>query len=1289
VSAMTSSEDDRLLDAVDITELLDASVTEHWMAVKEVQKYLDEAGDKAIRQMHRNCATLSTFWDHSLAYQNGMTMTLCQFWRIAAIVGLTQLATLAELSRDVNPVPTGRKKPAPPPLRKLSVADLALGLAKIASTRTTCVQVAVQYGRDRMFTGIPVNSLAERLAVLVGAINKEVGRLIDAGEPLDVPGQLYSDSTGFRATELFRKKYARGVKRVLAAMCDDAGTAPLFAVRKILLIVESLSPNLSSKRVIGTAAIAAQALATAAPRPPAKCEVLELMCLGNQVSAFSSASRMRVTADEVLEAFARFACGARPDVDRVAAIEGVWRPFLSSEPSAALAQDTLLSFLQPAAGTSSDLRLLLRNSFLHYASFGWHNDASSVAQMEMRHASWRAIKTQLGLQSGIDSIDDAAFYACAVGGVTSLADDAKDTPAVLEEHGLLSALRMLGARSVLASKLDELTDDIHETSKPSIASGTAASPPPPAPPSPIKSGTQTQGMRSPSPPAEEEEEEVTGGDASEIARLVDEVIMSHLSALTSRLGLKTVRSNARDRMPSIDVCNVAAMMLQQHPESLSIIFQAYAEPLAPREATYTGSLAADADFYPGFARDGDALSKQDVTWQHALEAELRGVGPHALKNLIVDFALAESLRCDAATASQFASQMGGRPLSLVQLIAVLLRMAQHGAKAIMTRQSFEEDGVPSVKESGNWTGLYSPSTPSTSHTSTAMEVDQSDNESEVSSKGIGGELGHSAERTANFLESAIVNRPAHIALDQVLVHVVTKVLLLEQPVSVRCRLLCMGRRLSAVSVLLPLPPRPLLMPSSGMEGLRLSQEQLARRLHALIALADLDDVRLWGPAVSVAAQATPPMGGDGDVSSRPSSAPTTSNYAATASRSIINVSAARMSATPSPLTAVMAPYYTPSLPARRPRALLRTTVALSASASDMPVSQAPILNASEAAGTSGYPSLLRPPSWRSPPTGYANVAGMSVTTSVPSGVAGNVFTATIARTLTNTDAATSVPVEATRLLFQKLEAPPLPAEVARLVHEASLYSADGDLGRALAALHCARVLLLKSSPQYGQLSKSSSMASISTSTLPDFEPPYYPPRVAIFFELSMARACSACRQLARALHHAGSAFFIAILLEPGDVLCHAEIACCLGSICCELRRYAVAGALFARALEGRASHGCPALLLAEALNNLAVCTSATGDIPTAVQLYRDCHKLMILEVQPGHESVARVLHNLSRQLRMSGASLTNRPPVNLRGPLLAPPVLAFQLPRPPPGKKGKKGGKKGGGKKGKGGKKKK
>ena len=170
---------------------------------------------------------------------------------------------------------------------------------------------------------------------------------------------------------------------------------------------------------------------------------------------------------------------------------------------------------------------------------------------------------------------------------------------------------------------------------------------------------------------------------------------------------------------------------------------------------------------------------------------------------------------------------------MVQLVAVLLRMAQHGAKAIMTRQSFEEDGVPSVKESGNWTGLYSPSTPSTSHTSTAMEVDQSDNESEVSSKGIGGELGHSAERTASFLESAIVNRPAHIALDQVLVHVVTKVLLLEQPVSVRCRLLCMGRRLSAVSVLLPLPPRPLLLPSSGMEGLRLSQEQLARRLHAL------------------------------------------------------------------------------------------------------------------------------------------------------------------------------------------------------------------------------------------------------------------------------------------------------------------------------------------------------------------------------------------------------------------------------------------------------------------------
>ena len=109
------------------------------------------------------------------------------------------------------------------------------------------------------------------------------------------------------------------------------------------------------------------------------------------------------------------------------------------------------------------------------------------------------------------------------------------------------------------------------------------------------------------------------------------------------------------------------------------------------------------------------------------------------------------------------------------------------------------------------------------------------------------------------------------------------------------------------------------------------------------------------------------------------------------------------------------------------------------------------------------------------------------------------------------------------------------------------------------------------------------------------------------------------------------------------------------------------------------------LLLGEALNNLAICTSATGDAPTAVQLYRDCHKLLVNEVQPGHESVARILHNLSRQLRLSGAALTNRPPVNLRGPLLAPPVLASSLPRPPPAKKGKKGG----GKKGDGGGKKK
>ena len=1306
-----------IIDGNDIIELAKEIGVDPFDCLREVRDYLDEGGDKSIRQVHRNCSNMSTFWDHPTGYSDGISMTLSQFWRIAAVVGLPQIATLAELSHDVNPKGAAKQKQKAP-FRKMSVDNLARGLAIIAAKRTTCAQVAVQFG---MGLG---DTLAERLAALVTGINAEVGRLLDAGEPLESPGAPGGLYEQIRATTLFRVDYARGISRVLKSVCDDAGTAPLFTARKILLIVDALSPNLSSGRVMGTAAIAAQALSTAAPRTPAENGILELMGFDSRkLTLHSSAHRMRVTASELIDAFARYAVGACPQLDRAAAIKTVWNPFLSSDPSSALGHQTLLSFLQPPAGASKDIQRLLHEAFLHYASFGWHEDATKVGGMEMRHAAWRAIKTQLGLSGDDVSMDDAAFYACAVGGVTSLSDKkvVVDAPAVLEEDGLLSALRMLGARSILEKSGfgKPALDSEMNSSETATKEPPKKPPPPPLPKENTKEKPKDKGKdkvtkgkvgkeKPDEKPEEVEVEDIdeddVGMDDTGIAIHVDELLEQRLRALNAFLGLSSLVRKQRDvpsRLRAINSCSAAAEILKQYTEPLALLFHAYSEPLEPRVDTFSGGLAADAEFStaplrrrrptddedddePYQASTSQAQSSGPRGMLHtALEAELRGIGPQAFMQLVEDFDLSAMLRCDGATASKLAAQMGGRPLSLLQLLIVLLRMTHHGASALTMRRVIEDDGIAAIEESGRWVdnhALYMPKTPFADQPTAVMEagsVDEAGARRRATTAWATSES--PMEAPARFLESAVVDRPAHISVEAALSHVLTRLLMLDRPLSIRNRLLGVGRRLIPASVLLPLPEQPQLFPRTGLEGLRLSQEELARRLHALIALADADDPRLWGAAISAAATTMPsatfgtPMAAP--TWRAPPTAPTTSNYAATALLGIVTNKAAAAAATARPIT---------SPPLRRPRSLLWTNSAIAASAASMPMPQSATIPASKSAGLPVYASMLRPPSSLTPPPGWTNVAGMPGFASMPGGNAATIPTASIARSLHNTDVATSVPAEAGRLLCEPLETPPLPSDVARLVHEGALYSADGDLRRALSAIGSARTLLFNPRrPPIGILASSSSPTDAvrSSSGLPGFTSPDCPPAAAIFLELSMARACSNCGQPAQALRHAGSAFFLAIAMEPGDVLCHADIACALASICCELRRYEVAGALFARALEARISRGCPAVAVGEAMNNLAVCASATGDIPTSVQLYRDCHALLVSEVQPSHESVARLLHNLSRQLRLSGSSLTTRPPVHLHAPLRAPPVLASQMCIPP--KAGaKKGGKKGGGKKG-------
>ena len=106
-------------------------------------------------------------------------------------------------------------------------------------------------------------------------------------------------------------------------------------------------------------------------------------------------------------------------------------------------------------------------------------------------------------------------------------------------------------------------------------------------------------------------------------------------------------------------------------------------------------------------------------------------------------------------------------------------------------------------------------------------------------------------------------------------------------------------------------------------------------------------------------------------------------------------------------------------------------------------------------------------------------------------------------------------------------------------------------------------------------------------------------------------------------------------LPPSDPA-HGCIACCLGAACFELRHFALAAALFGRALCARsAGSDCHVLDVALALHNWAASVDCRGARGDAFVLFRRAETLMRSAVEPSHPRMEVLLGNMRRQHAVS------------------------------------------------------
>ena len=972
-------------------------------------------------------------------------------------------------------------------------------------------------------------------------------------------------------------------------------------------------------------------------------------------------------------------------------------------------QAALLSAVSPPEAVDSRLRALLHEVFVHYASYAWHRDAAALhgpASLLIKHTAWRVFAAQLRLgqqplekssKRGRDLLSlargestktlDAPFYACCEsfevlhqkpGGGGGNGGEENDeegedanasgessgrakTVSALDEAGCLAALRMLASNIVLTQRQRAGTiaakTAAHAKAEAAKAAALledeiAAAPKPDEeeePPSPTQQkrmpNTSTiddliaQKKGKPDAAAKAKADEPSSPDKErsaherrqqQIAHFiidVDRLLGEALVTLRESLGLakdgdveaaKDEPATADSPTPDSPEQGHAGMapspsklhgppsvasfdhlassahaqtLLETHPDELTLLFHAYAKPLEPRQPSVAAALAATADT----GASAERLARSFGADEMMFASELRGVGPDGLRQLFEDFSLSRTLNTGEKWATQAAMKLeASGPLSLLQLCLLLLQGYAHGAARDAAKRSLEIDGLD-----------------------------------------------------RNQIEAIGLQTTKKKAPEEAGIRAVAAALNLHAAAPLFTRLLAFGRRLAPAALLLPLPEEPLVLLDAGAESLAaMGQESLARRLHALVALADADDPRVIGHTAKAPPQAQVITNGVNREVQREFRPSVVDQYYAQAhSKSLTN--------------SASAPHITPLTPRN---------------------------NDDRGRHYGSRPNLLQQP--------LSMLAiGADATTATTAALAASTCEL-INQPLTappNLPAAVGQVVQQAALLARDGDQS---GSLAALRRARVLYAELGFANKSQQSSSSMPSPLQRSSSMRMRLgSKEEEEDSVDPNSLVP-----YPPAMSVFLALAMARAMLQMREPRKALVHAGTAWFCAIYAPPDDP-CHLEVTCALGSITYELGRYDVAAALYARALEARAAMSDeegPGLVMIQALdigecfNNLGACAAAVDD-PCAEKLYRHAHALLVAELKPSHPALLTVLHNLSRTLSLPvpggianplgwASQLQIRQPPTFFQPMSAAAKKALKAAKGG-GKKG--GGKKGGGKSGK------
>ena len=250
---------------------------------------------------------------------------------------------------------------------------------------------------------------------------------------------------------------------------------------------------------------------------------------------------------------------------------------------------------------------------------------------------------------------------------------------------------------------------------------------------------------------------------------------------------------AADQYAHLASCAHAMTLLDRHPRALTLLFHGYSTPLEPRPPSAANALVALADTGASVGVGAGAARSAGVRHDdHSPYAsELRGVCAAGVGELLEDFNVVHALSSRTKWAAHaLASVRAARhPLSLLQLVLLLLQGYAYGTLRAAAAKSLEIDGLADDGGGGHGSAADSP------------------------------------DAGVRAVESALC---------------------LHAPRALTARLLAFGRRLPAAALLLPLPlSSPLLFEVPSLLCLRTCHHEiLARQLHALVALADADDRRV-------------------------------------------------------------------------------------------------------------------------------------------------------------------------------------------------------------------------------------------------------------------------------------------------------------------------------------------------------------------------------------------------------------------------------------------------------------